>query len=270
MIDTHAHLHMAEFEADRARILARAFALGVSGIVEVGIDADSWPAVLALASADGRVHAAIGIHPHAAGEAQLARLRELPRLAHRPEVVAVGETGMDAVRSRTSREDQQALLREQVGLARELELPLILHCREAFAEIFRILDDEGRGRVRGVFHCFSGGESEIREIAARGFLIGLGGRVTYEPQRWEHLLAAIPAEALVLETDAPYLRPAPDRRGRNEPGFVWETARAVAALLAMDVTDLEARVDRNAVRLFGPRLAGAGSPAGRASRDGES
>lgn len=255
MIDTHAHLHTRDFAADRVRVLTRSFAIGISAIIEVSIDRDSWSAVRDLASCDPRIFATIGIHPHEAQPAALRVLAELPHAAQAAEVVAIGETGMDRVRSRTRREDQQLVFRAQVGLARELGLPLVIHCREAFADLLPILDAEGRGQVRGVFHCFTGNAADAAEVTARGFYIGLAGGVTYDPDRWRPIVRGLPREAILLETDAPFLKPAPQRRGRNEPAFVYDTARLVAELLGVTAAEIERIADRNAMRLFRlPRL----------------
>ncbi len=254
MIDTHAHLHLPEYDGDRERVVTRNFAMGITGIVEVCISRDRWPLIDRLVKADRRIHATVGIHPHAASPSALAELRRMEVHCGRDEVVAVGETGLDTYRDYAPLEDQRALFAAQVALARETGLPLVIHCRQAFAEVFAILDREGRGRVRGVFHCFSGGLEEARETHARDFLIGLAGGVTYAPDRWRPILRYLPREALLLETDCPYLRPAPDRRGRNEPAWVFRTAEVVAELLELETDQLVEEADRNAARLFGPRL----------------
>ncbi|MBD3237354.1 MAG: YchF/TatD family DNA exonuclease [Candidatus Eisenbacteria bacterium] len=250
MIDTHAHLHTPDFAADRERVLTRSFAMGLAAILEVSIDSASWPAVTSLAASDPRLFGAVGIHPHEARPSALPALSELPRAAAHDDVVAIGETGMDRVRSRTRCEDQRLLFRAQVGMARELGLPLVIHCREAFGDLLPILDAEGRGQVRGVFHCFTGDARDAAAVIDRGFAIGLAGGVTYDPKRWRMILRDVPHEALLLETDAPFLKPAPQRRGRNEPAHVYETARVVARLIGVTVRELERITDRNAVRLF--------------------
>ena len=250
MIDTHAHLHFPDFAGDRPGVLTRAFALGITGIVEVATGPAGWPEVLALANADPRIHASLGLHPH---EARLLRrevLDELDRRLTDERVVAVGETGLDRVRGRAPLEDQRRAFIGQIGLARDRCLPLVIHCREAFPELFSILDREGRG-VRGVFHCFSGGVEEARGVTGRGFRVGLGGAVTYAPERWRPVLGALPREAIMLETDAPYLRPDPERRRRNEPACLFTTADLVARLLELGPAQLEALADQNARDLFG-------------------
>lgn len=261
MIDTHAHLHLPAFDADRESVIARAFALGLEAIVEINISAEGWPAVRRLAAADPRIRATLGIHPHEAGSGACEALARLAPELSAPEVAAVGEAGLDTVRGRAPLEDQQALCAAHIGLARETGLPLVLHCREAFEPLLRLLDREGQGRVRGVFHCFSGGAAEAREVTARGFYLGLGGSVTYAPERWGEILSSVPADRLLLETDAPFLRPPPERRLRNEPACVYLTAMVVARLLGLETSELERRTDRNARGLFGLAAGPAQAPA---------
>jgi TatD DNase family protein len=255
MIDTHAHLHLPDFASDRWHVLARGFAFGLDAIVEINIRARGWSEVVALADADPRVYATLGIHPHEAGPGAPGDLRTLARRLPHPRVVAIGETGIDRHRRYAAIEDQERLFVAHLDLARETGLPIVIHCREAFDEILRILDREARGPWRGVFHCFSGDLDEARAVTGRGFHVGLGGAVTYDPVRWRPLVRALPRERILLETDAPYLSPAPERRPRNEPALLFETARFIAGLLEIDPDQLERTADANARALFG--LAGA-------------
>jgi TatD DNase family protein len=264
MIDTHAHLHLPQFDSDRSAVLARDFALGVTGIVEVSISPERWGLVRELIEGDSRIVATAGIHPHEAGGDTARFEKELLRLIAHPRVVAVGETGLDAYRDYAPLEEQRRLLARHVGLARETGLPLVIHCREAFSELLPILDREGGDRLRGVFHCFSGTPRDLEEVHGRGFFVGIGGAVTYHPRRWAPLLAQIPRSALLLETDCPYLKPAPERSGRNEPAWVFRTAEVVAELSGLDLGELEAMVDANAVSLFGPHWHRPGGPDGGA------
>jgi TatD DNase family protein len=250
MIDTHAHLHLPDYAADRDRVLTRTFAIGVGAIVEASIGEESWPLVETLARSDPRIFATLGIHPHEADSDSAPALARLARRARDFRPVAIGETGMDRVRSRTRREDQQLVFRSQIHLARELELPLVIHCRDAFQDLLRVLDDEGGRQVGGVFHCFSGGRDEALEVIERGFAIGLAGGVTYAADRWTHVLHAIPIESILLETDSPFLKPAPNRHGRNELGFIFETTRAVAQILDRPPAEVERIADANAARVF--------------------
>ncbi|MCK4413621.1 MAG: TatD family hydrolase [Candidatus Eisenbacteria sp.] len=257
MIDTHAHLHFPDFDADRAAVISRAFAFGITGIVEISVAPGAWAEVLRLAQADPRIFAALGVHPHEAAAATPGALRRMERRLADPGVVAVGETGLDRVRGFSSHEDQRRALIAQIGIARESGLPLVIHCREAFDELIPLLAREGGAAIRGVFHCFSGGVAEAQAVTARGFLVGLGGAVTYAPERWRPVLAALPREAILLETDAPFLRPAPDRRGRNEPALLLRTAEAIAPDLGMTCSELVALADANARRFFGLSAPGA-------------
>ncbi len=267
MIDTHAHLHLPDFDHDRECVVIRDFALGLTGILEVSISANRWSIVKLLAEGDRRILATAGVHPHEAARETAPDLRALEKQIHHSSVVAIGETGIDTYRDYAPLEDQRKLFAAQVRLARESGLPLVIHCREAFQEVFSILDREGRGEVRGVFHCFSGDLTAARQVLARGFAVGLGGAVTYAPERWRPLLRSLPLESLLLETDCPYLRPAPDRGGRNEPALVFHTAQVVAELLGIDPGELERIADRNAAELFGfsvtARDQGAGVPGGQ-------
>lgn len=251
MIDTHAHLHFPDFSADRPLVLTRAFALGVTGILEVGTDPASWGPVLSLAHADPRIRAILGIHPHEAERADAAGLNELAAKLGDESVVAVGEAGLDRVRGRAPWEAQQRAFAAQIGLALDRDLPLVIHCREAFDDVLAILDREGQGRARGEFHCFSGTIENARAVIARSFLVGLGGAVTYDLPRWKPILQALPHESILLETDAPYLRPEPERRKRNEPACLFVTAQAIAQALGMEPRELESIADRNAIALFG-------------------
>ncbi len=261
MIDTHAHLHMPHFDADRDRVLARDFAMGVTGIVEVCVSPERWALVERLARSDPRIVATVGIHPHEASRATPADLQALEARCAQPFVVAVGETGIDTYRDYAPLPAQEKLFAAQVAMARATGLPLVIHCRAAFAEVFAILDREGRGQVCGVFHCFSGDLAAAREVIARGFRLGLAGTVTYAPARWGPLLRELPLEALLLETDCPYLKPAPDRGGRNEPAWVLRTAEVVASLLGLAADELIRAADRAAEELFAvqfPAVASAG------------
>lgn len=266
MIDTHAHLHTASFDADRDEVLARAFASGVSAILEVNIDAAGWPRAVAVADRDPRVFLTIGIHPHDSGRAAPEDLAGLAAHATHPRVRAIGETGLDYFRDYAPADLQQRCFRRHVRLARETRLPLVVHARAGTAgppvhrDIFRILEEEGGGEVRGVLHCYSGGLPEARQAAALGFSLGIGGAITYHPRRSGPLLAAIAAElgpeSFVLETDCPWLPPQPHRGQRNEPARVPLIAEALAEYLGLPVAEVERITDTSARELF--RLPGAG------------
>jgi TatD DNase family protein len=265
LIDTHAHVSGTEFNKDRAEVLARAREAGLVGIVDVGIDLTSSRRALALAAAHADIHAAVGIHPHDADkvdEATLAAVRELARSS--PKVVAIGETGLDFYRNRSTREAQEHSLRGHLDIARDLGLPAILHLRssatagegatDAYESALRVLEDY-RGAVTGVSHCFSGTPALARALCDLGFFVSFAGNVSYPKAVELHEAArAVPLDRVVVETDCPYLSPQPVRGRRNEPAHVKMTAAAVAALRGVDAALVERATTENARRLF-PRLA---------------
>jgi TatD DNase family protein len=265
MIDTHCHLHHAQFEADRAAARDRAFAAGLSALLEVNIDAAGWARAAELAATDRRIFLTVGIHPHDTGRAGAGDLDRLADHLGHERVRAVGETGLDYFRDYAPHDVQRDFFRRHVSLARESGLPLVVHAREraggpsAHADIFRILEEEGRGRVRGVLHCFSGDLEVARRAAAIGFRLGIGGAVTYSPERSGALLAAIAGavgpEIFVLETDCPYLGPVPRRGRRNEPANLPLIAEALGRYLGASAEEIGRMTDASADDLFGLGIA---------------
>jgi TatD DNase family protein len=251
MIDTHAHVHVDAFDSDRPRVLTRAFASGLRAVVEVNIHPDGWPAVARLAESDPRVFATVGIHPNEVGDASPGEMEGLEHALDHPKVRAVGETGLDYYRDRSTPELQQMLFRRHIVLARERNLPLVVHCHNAHADVLRVLCEEGKGSVRGVMHCFSGDLETARKSLDMGFLLGLGGNITYDEERWRPLLREVGLDGLVVETDCPYLTPVPHRGQRNEPVHVWHTAMTLARYLGVTIDEVEKVTDRNAMELFG-------------------
>jgi TatD DNase family protein len=251
MIDTHAHVHVDAFDSDRPRVLTRAFASGLRAVVEVNIHPEGWPAVARLAESDPRIFATVGIHPNEVHEGSLGEMGRLEHAVEHPRVRAVGETGLDYYRDRSTPELQQELFRRHIALARERDLPLVVHCRNAHEDVVRLLREEGRGGVRGVMHCFSGDLETARKSLEMGFLLGLGGNITYDEERWRPLLCDVGLDGLVVETDCPYLTPAPHRGQRNEPAHVWHTALTLARYLGVNIDEVERVTDRNAMKLFG-------------------
>jgi TatD DNase family protein len=252
LFDTHAHVHFEEFAADREAVLARARAAGVGRFLAVGADLASSRAAVALAAAHPDVYAAVGIHPHDASGADAAALDELRGLAGAPRVRAVGEIGLDYFRDRSPRDAQVRALEAQLALAREAGRPVVLHCREAHADLLAILRAGGMGAAGGVMHCFSGDVAVAERCLALGLLISLAGPVTYPSARTlAEVARAVPLDRLVLETDCPYLPPQPWRGQRNEPAYLPVTAARVAALRGLAVEEVAEATTRNACRLLG-------------------
>ncbi len=255
MIDTHAHVHDRAFDDDRAAVLARARAAGVDAIVTVGCDVEDSRRACETAEAHGLL-ATVGIHPHEAIGApdDLAPAFDALRERYGARVVAVGETGLDYHYDHSPREAQRRVLAAQLAYAGARGLPLIFHQREAHDDFVAALragyDPAGQ---RGIVHCFTGDAEQARVFHGElGLLLGIGGVVTFktaEPLR--EAVRAVGLGAIVLETDCPYLAPVPHRGRRNEPAFVADTARVVAAALGTDVAAVVAAADANARRVLG-------------------
>jgi TatD DNase family protein len=227
LFDSHLHLDDEAFAADREAVLGRARGAGVRGFVCVGTSLASSRQAIALAEAQPDVYAAVAIHPHDAADATPEALEALAGLARHPRVVAIGETGLDFYRNFAPRETQEQAFRAHLALASALRLPVIVHNRDAHAEVLRVLAEAAPPRV--VMHCFSGTVEAARACLDRGYYLGLGGPVTYRNARRALEVARFaPPDRLVLETDAPYLPPEPHRGRRNEPAYLPLIARAVA------------------------------------------
>lgn len=245
MIDTHAHL---DHEDDPAAVLARARAAGVARVIAVGSGLASCAATLELAEREDGVFAALGFHPHQAGEeSDLGALREL--LSH-PRAVAVGETGLDWFRDYAPRDRQEALFRAQVALAAEIGKALVVHTRAADEDTVAVLRDLA-GDATVVLHCFSSWRL-LEPALAHGWYCSFAGNVTY-PKAGELRAAAaeVPRDRLLAETDSPYLAPQPVRGKRNEPAHVVHTLAVLAEARGEDPADLEAVIEENAARAFG-------------------
>jgi len=253
LADTHAHLDGPEFSADLQDVLARADAAGVRAVVSAGQDEATSRATLALAGANPAIAPAVGVHPHLAKDA--GDMRWLETLLDDPRVVAVGEMGLDYHYDHSPRDVQREVLRRQLDMAARRDLPVILHCREAEDDLAAVLREHfARGRL-GVVHCFTGTyEWGIRLIDEFGVFLGIGGAVTFKNAVELHDAAArLPLESLVLETDCPFMAPAPNRGKRNEPANIALTCARLAELRGVDPARIATATTANARRLF-PKL----------------
>jgi TatD DNase family protein len=245
LFDTHLHLDDEAFAADREAVLDRARGAGVRGFVCVGTSLSSSRRATVLAEQHPDVYAAVAIHPHDAADATPDALRDLAALARHPRVVAIGETGLDFYRNFAPRQAQEDAFRAHLALTASLRLPVIVHARDAHAEVLRILADAAPAGV--IMHCFSGSLEMAQICLDRGYYLGLGGPVTYRNARRALEVARfVPPDRLVLETDAPYLPPEPHRGRRNEPSYLpliaWGVAhaRGVAAGTVAELTSANA------------------------------
>lgn len=253
MIDAHAHLTDDKLATDLADVVARASAAGIERVLTCGEDVASSEAAIALAERYPGVRAAVGTHPHRADTLTPGALARIRDLARHERVVAIGEIGIDLSGRSAPRAVQEDAFRRQVELAAELDLPVTIHVREAGDTVRKLLDQ--LPRVRGHIHCYSEGPEAVEDWMRRGLYLSFAGTVTYpRSEALRVAVALVPADRLLLETDAPYLAPQSRRGKRNEPAFVAETYAAVAELRGVSVQDLARTVSDNAAALFGSRL----------------
>lgn len=252
LVDTHAHLEMTQFDADREAVLERAREAGLLYIVSVGSDVDGCRGAMQLARQYDYIYAAVGIHPHEVKDITEAVYDELREMAKDPKVVAWGEVGLDYHYLYSPMDVQQVRFREQIKMAREFKLPIIVHDREAHDDTMRILKEEKAGENGGVLHCFSGDLQMAMDAIDMGFLISIAGPVTFKKsEEYRRMVAEIPIESLLIETDAPYLTPEPFRGRRNEPAYVKYVAETIATVKGLTVQDVSRITTLNAMALFG-------------------
>lgn len=256
LIDTHAHLYHHRFDEDREEAIRRAREAGVETIVLPAIDVASIGAAVALCERHEGIYAMAALHPSETKEAAEEDFEEVAAWCDHECVVAVGESGLDYHWDRSFDVQQHAFFRRHIRLAIERDLPLILHNREASADLVRILREERAAsdrpeRLRGIFHCFGGPASLAEEAAELGFLLGLGGTLTFKNSGVREAVADVPMERIVLETDAPFLAPVPNRGKRNEPAYVRYVAETLAETKGLTVAEVERITTENARRLFG-------------------
>lgn len=249
LIDSHAHLEMKEFDPDRSAVIERAHAAGVDCIVTVGTNPDLSRKALSIARRHENIYSTVGIHPHDAAGADDPSLDALKKLAQDPKVVAYGEIGLDYFRNLSPREKQIEMFAKQLDLAGELNLPVIIHDREAHDETLQMVKASS---VRsGVFHCFSGDWAMARRCIDLGFYISVPGVVTFDKSKvLQEVVRQAPMDWILLETDCPYLAPVPHRGKRNEPSLLVHTARKVAQIKGLAWEDVAKTAAGNTRRLF--------------------
>lgn len=258
LVDTHCHLDAAQFAGEPvAALVERAAAAGVTRLVTIGTDLNTSAAAVELAEAHDNVWATVGVDPNDCAEFDDAALATLAALAKHPKVVGIGEIGLDYYWNKVPHEVQQCAFEAQLALADRLGLPVVIHSRDALDDTESVLVRWASERVPndrppGVMHCYSGDLARAHRLVAAGFLVSLAGIVTYKnAQLTQEVAAGLPAGALVLETDAPYLAPHPHRGARNEPAYVRPIAEHVAGLRGETLEAVAAATSANAARLFG-------------------
>ena len=252
LIDSHAHLDIQDFDKDRAEVIKRALDGGLTHMITIGIDLDSSRKAIELAGKYPFIYASVGYHPHNAGDCDAQALSRLEQMASDQKVVAWGEIGLDFYRRYAPRDEQVRAFEQQLKLAGDLNLPVIIHDREAHEEVFSRLKKMGRGERMGVIHCYSGDRVLADALIDLGYYISVPGTVTYKKaDQIKDVAAGIPMERMLIETDAPFLTPEPKRGKRNEPLFVTYTAREIARLRNIPFEEVALKTAENAKTLFG-------------------
>ncbi|HEY74203.1 MAG TPA: TatD family hydrolase [Thermoflexia bacterium] len=248
LTDSHAHLDFSQFDADRDAVIQRARDAGLTAILNVGTNLASSKAAVALAQQHDFIYAAVGIHPHDARHVNERVLDQLRVLTRHPQVVAIGEIGLDYYRDRSPRPAQRQAFAEQLALAAEVELPVIIHSREAHDDVMEQLR-EWNGS--GVLHSYSGGPERLDEVLELGFYVSISGPVTFpKADRLREAAAAAPLERLLVETDCPFLTPVPRRGRRNEPALVQRVVEAVARARGVPAETVAQATADNLTHLF--------------------
>lgn len=251
-IDTHTHLYVSEFDADRSEMIQRALNEGIQQFVLPAIDSETTEAMYALKqSFPKNIHLMMGLHPTHVGANVEEELAHVFEQLHTNDFVAVGEIGMDLYWDKTHQKQQQEAFAQQIDWALALDLPIVIHCRDAFDEIFEVLEGVQDERLRGIFHCFTGNLEQAQRAIELQMLLGIGGVLTFKNSGLAETVAQIPLDHIVLETDAPYLAPVPYRGKRNESAYLPLIAQRLSEVSNCAISDVALTTTANAKKLFG-------------------
>ena len=251
-IDTHTHLYLPQFDEDRDEVIARAIGQGVHKLLLPNIDRDSVSGMFELVDSYPDVcYPMMGLHPCSVSENVDEQLNELKRIFTDKEVVAIGEIGIDLYWDKSTLPLQIAAFREQVKWAKERKLPIVIHARDSFNELFEQLDELNDDQLTGVFHCFTGTVEDAKKIIGYGgFMLGIGGVSTFKKSNLDAVLTHVPLEYILLETDSPYLAPTPYRGKRNESAYIPLIAEKLSEIYNCSVEKIGDTTTQNALRLF--------------------
>jgi TatD DNase family protein len=249
MIDTHCHIDFRDFDRDRTAVIAEAAACGVDRLINIGADIESSRRSLNLAETNDNIFCTIGVHPHDSKTLTPEFLKEMETMAVSHKVVGIGEIGLDYYRNLSPHDIQKKAFIQQLDLAADLHLPVVIHVREAMDDALQIIKVYA-GKVRGVFHCFPGTTEQAKRLAGIGFLISVNGVLTYKNSRMAGVAQEVDLETILIETDCPYLTPEPHRGQRNVPAYVRIVCQKLAELRQMGVSEIDKITTRNAEKLF--------------------
>jgi TatD DNase family protein len=254
LVDSHAHIDFPQFADDREAMLERAHAAGVTSLLAIGTGPgpEKLNAALPFADQYDWIYATIGIHPHEARQVTPEHLGQLSVLARHPKVIAWGEIGLDYFYDHSPRETQETVFRQQMALAREAKLPIIIHCRDAWPDCLQLIEEVWRPTgLGGILHCFSGTLEQAQRGLDCGFMISFAGNSTYpKTQNIRDVARDIPLDRMLIETDSPFLAPQPHRGKRNEPAYVAEVARTLASVRNLSPEEVAAATSANFRRFF--------------------
>ncbi|MFC2948816.1 TatD family hydrolase [Virgibacillus sediminis] len=252
LFDTHVHLNARQFHEDREETIQRAFDSGVKYMTVVGFDRETIPLAIEIAEQNDTIYAAVGWHPVDAVDMTEEDLDWIEELSSHPKVVAIGEMGLDYHWDKSPKEVQKKVFRQQINLAKKVDLPIIIHNREATEDIIEILQEENAREVGGVMHCYNDSVKYVQACLDMNFYISLGGPVTFKNATLPKEVAAeVPLDRLLVETDAPFLAPHPNRGKRNEPAYVKLVAEKIAELRDMPYEEISRITTENAFAFFG-------------------
>ncbi len=250
-VDIHCHLSFPEFDQDREEVIKRMKEEGVGLVIDPGVDVPTSKRSIALAHQIEFIYANVGLHPHeAAHPVEESLFTELSALARLPKVVAIGEIGLDYHYPDYNRSAQQEAFREMLRLARSLDMPVVIHCRDAWDDMLHILSEESHSAMRGVMHCFSGDTLIAEECIRKGFKLSIPGTVTYKRSLLPDVIRSVSLDDILTETDAPYLAPVPWRGKRNEPAWVRIVTETIARIKEIPLEEAAEAIARNTVELF--------------------
>jgi TatD DNase family protein len=249
--DSHTHLYLDAFKADREQMIQRALDAGVRRMLLPNIDSTSLEALFSLTEQfPEHCLPMMGLHPTSVKKNYLEELSIVEKALQREGIIAIGETGIDLYWDTSYLKEQEEAFSKQIGWAMERDLPLVIHARDSFPEIFRVLDRSGGPELRGVFHSFTGGKEELEQALSYNFMIGINGIVTFKNSGLGDIVKEIPTDRLLLETDAPFLAPVPYRGRRNESSYLVETASKVAEIHNLSMEEIARITSANAEQMF--------------------
>lgn len=251
MIDTHSHLYLPDFKDDLSEILGRCKALGIDKIYLPAINSDTHEAMMALAAAaPGRCVPMMGLHPCYVDAGYEKEMMLVEAWLAKEPFAAIGEIGLDFYHSTEFKQEQIDVFVRQMNLAMQYDLPIVIHSRSSMDECIKLIAEHGKGRIKGIFHCFGGDERQARKIIDLGFMLGIGGVVTYKNAGLAKVLESLPLDALVLETDSPYLTPVPFRGKRNESSYLTYVAAKIAEIKGVTIDEVALATANNSKKIF--------------------